>query len=262
MIGTDARGCKDSMTIDLPEPARTLKIIASNTVVCAGDMLTLTGEGAKTYVWSDGVSNGIAFSITANNIYTLKGTNAKGCVDTTSIRIKVNPSPVIGTISGPKNTMSPNTTYNYSVTLQSGYVYHWIVNNGSIASGQGTNAVGVTWTVDGPGSIGVIASNTSNCSDTETLNIVVGGVSVKQAPLSNGIRVYPNPAGATITVQAMAILVGSSYTLLDPLGKTVLQGKLTGENTQIALDNTASGVYILRVGEHAQPEQVLRFIKK
>ena len=253
MIGEDSRGCKDSMTIDLPEPARTLKIKASNTVVCAGGLLTLTGMGAKTYVWSDGVNNGIPFTIKANNMYTLKGTNAKGCVDTTSIRIKVNPSPVISTISGPKNTLSPNTTYNYSVTQQPDCLYAWTVTNGSIASGQGTNAVGVKWTVDGPGSIGVIASNTSNCSDTETLNTLVGGVAVKQPTLSNEIRVYPNPAGETITVQVMATLVGSSYTLIDPLGKTVLQGKLMGENTRIALDNTPSGVYILRVGAYAQP---------
>ncbi|PHX77748.1 MAG: hypothetical protein CK543_01275 [Flavobacteriales bacterium] len=260
MIGTDVKGCQDSMTINLPEPSRTLKIIASDTLICAGESISLTGAGAKTYVWSDGVSNGIAFPIIASNTYRLKGTNAKGCVDTISISIKVNPSPVIGTISGPKNTMSPNTTYNYSVTQQSGYVYNWIVSNGSITSGQGTIAVGVTWTVDGPGSIGVIASNTSNCSDTVVLNTLIGGVDVKQPTLSHGIQVYPNPAGATITVQVKNLQAGAVYILTDPLGKTVLRGNLTGENTQITLENTKSGVYILRVGEHA--ESVIRIIRE
>lgn len=260
MIGTDVKGCQDSMTINLPEPSRTLKIIASDTLICAGESISLKGAGAKTYVWSDGVSNGIAFPIIASNTYRLKGTNAKGCVDTISISIKVNPSPVIGTISGPKNTMSPNTTYNYSVTQQSGYVYNWIVSNGSITSGQGTIAVGVTWTVDGPGSIGVIASNTSNCSDTVVLNTLIGGVDVKQPTLSHGILVYPNPASATITVQVKNLQAGAVYILTDPLGKTVLRGNLTGENTQITLENTKSGVYILRVGEHA--ESVIRIIRE
>ena len=229
-------------------------------MICAGESISLTGAGAKTYVWSDGVSNGIAFPIIVSNTYRLKGTNAKGCVDTTSISIKVNPSPVIGTISGPNNTMSPNTTYNYSVTQQSGYVYNWIVSNGSITSGQGTTAVGVTWTVDGPGSIGVIASNTYNCSDTVVLNTLIGGVGVKQSLLTNGILVYPNPAGAAITVQVQNPQSGAIYILTDPSGKTVLRGNLTGENTQITLENTKSGVYILRLGEHA--ESVIKIIKE
>jgi len=134
------------------------------------------------------------------------------------------------------------------------------VSNGSITSGQGTTAVGVTWTVDGPGSIGVIASNTYNCSDTVVLNTLIGGVGVKQSLLTNGILVYPNPAGAAITVQVQNPQSGAIYILTDPLGKTVLRGNLTGENTQITLENTKSGVYILRLGEHA--ESVIKIIKE
>lgn len=91
------------------------------------------------------------YSSSGKNIYKLTGINTIGCVDTLLIEIVVNDLPKIDTIYGPIKTIAPNTTYNYSVTQKSGESYAWLVSNGSIVSGHGTNAVGIQWTGDGSG---------------------------------------------------------------------------------------------------------------
>lgn len=79
---------------------------ATATTICSGDPVTLTGSGANTYSWDNGVTNGVAFNPTATNTYTVTGTDGSGCTNTASVQVTVN------TCTGPTAsfTVSPSTT--------------------------------------------------------------------------------------------------------------------------------------------------------
>ena len=55
--------------------------------------MTLTGGGADTYVWDNGVTDGVAFVPTATTTYTVTGTDTNGCVNTAEVTVTVNDLP-------------------------------------------------------------------------------------------------------------------------------------------------------------------------
>jgi hypothetical protein len=74
---TAGNGCKATSA------ATTVTVNALPTVdagagqaVCAGDQVTLSGSGAVTYVWDNGIADGVAFTPLATTTYTVIGTDA------------------------------------------------------------------------------------------------------------------------------------------------------------------------------------------
>ncbi|HEY1040654.1 MAG TPA: choice-of-anchor Q domain-containing protein, partial [Bacteroidia bacterium] len=69
----------------------------SNTI-CAMDNVSLygSGPGGVSYVWTGGVTDGIPFSPTITDTYTVTGTDINGCVATETITVTVNALPFIG----------------------------------------------------------------------------------------------------------------------------------------------------------------------
>jgi alpha-tubulin suppressor-like RCC1 family protein len=87
---TDSNGCihYDSLTISQPPP---VPVIANSTatVIFLGHSITLIGGGASVYIWTGGVSDGIAFIPTTTNTYTVTGTDGNGCSNTSTVTITV-----------------------------------------------------------------------------------------------------------------------------------------------------------------------------
>ena len=70
-------------------------ITTTATSLCMGGSVTLTGTGATTYAWSGGITNAVPFTPAVTQTYTVTGTGGNGCTDTASIKITVNPLPVV-----------------------------------------------------------------------------------------------------------------------------------------------------------------------
>jgi extracellular elastinolytic metalloproteinase len=85
------------------------------TVVCQGDMITLTGTGATSYTWNNGVSNNVAFAATSSNTYTVTGTQ-NGCSNTATIDITVNPLPDISISASPYTRLLAGLTTTLTAT--------------------------------------------------------------------------------------------------------------------------------------------------
>lgn len=104
---TDANGCFFSSTVQLSQPAPiNLTVIASDSVVCPGESITLTGIGADSYSWTNGITNGAFFFPLSTTVYTLTGTNTlTGC--SSSIEYTVNVSDCTGISNKNLNTISP-----------------------------------------------------------------------------------------------------------------------------------------------------------
>ncbi|NDC40751.1 MAG: hypothetical protein EBZ77_04240, partial [Chitinophagia bacterium] len=98
VIGTDANSCRDTATVTVtvnPLPV----VVVPDITICQGSSGILTASGAVNYTWtpaatlsgSTGASVG-AFP-TDTTLYTVTGTDANGCVNTTTVRVNVNRIP-------------------------------------------------------------------------------------------------------------------------------------------------------------------------
>lgn len=64
---------------------------ANPPAVCLGVQTILTGSGGVSYTWSGGVTDGVAFIPVATTTYTVTGTDANGCTNTSSVTVTINP---------------------------------------------------------------------------------------------------------------------------------------------------------------------------
>ena len=79
----------------------------ANQTVCAGTSVTLSGSGATSYVWNNGVTNATAFTPVATQNYTVTGTNENGCVNTAQVTVTVNALPTVS--AGANQTVCAGT---------------------------------------------------------------------------------------------------------------------------------------------------------
>lgn len=70
------------------------------------------------------------------------------------------------------------------------------------------------------------------------------------------LTVYPNPATNILTLKQDNFTEGA-YTITDMTGKTIMQNKVSANNTQINVESLTSGVYFLHI-----ENQHIKFIKK
>src|SRR5664280_1208616 len=122
------------------------------TTFCDGGSVTLTSSAGTTYLWSNGATTQ-SINITASGTYTVKVTNASGCLSAASAAtvVTVNALPVTPTI-----TAGGPTTFcaGGSVTLTSSPEANYLWSNG--ATTQSINAITA-------GSYTVKVTNVSGC---------------------------------------------------------------------------------------------------
>ncbi len=87
VTGIDAQGCIDTETLTVVLNALpTVSVSTSNAIICTGETSTLTATGANTYLWNT-TSSGSAIVVnpTTNTVYTVTGTDANGCSNSSTI---------------------------------------------------------------------------------------------------------------------------------------------------------------------------------
>jgi hypothetical protein len=91
VTGTSS-GCSASKTATVTSlPLPVINATPNNSVVCQGQSVVLNATGASTYSWMPGNVNGasVTFSPAATTNYTVNGTGANGCVNTTNVSVNV-----------------------------------------------------------------------------------------------------------------------------------------------------------------------------
>ncbi|MBL0340659.1 MAG: T9SS type A sorting domain-containing protein [Bacteroidetes bacterium] len=172
-----------------------------------------------------------------------------GCINSTSRCAVLYGAPAKGVIQGVSTVCAGQTNLNYSVPAAFGATtYTWTVPSGStIVSGQGTNAIVVTFGATA-GNVAVTAKNTCGNRGTSTfpvtINCRVSGV--------ENLDVYPNPASTNVDVIFNANDKGiASIQLMDLTGRMVYTKTveaLEGRNKiTIDVDGYSKGVYLMNV---------------
>jgi hypothetical protein len=160
-------GGGDTALLSSPRLTNTLPnvIISSNPVsaaVCPGQNITLAGTGANTYTWSGGITNNVAFIPSANQTYTITGSDGT-CSNTASIQVVVNTLPTITA------TATPTVVCNGSNALLNGggaMSYTW--DNGVTDNVAFYPTAAQTYVVTG--------TDGNNCTNTTSIQIPVNNL--------------------------------------------------------------------------------------
>jgi hypothetical protein len=85
-------------------------------------------------------------------------------------------------------------------------------------------------------------------------------VGLTEISIQSNFYIYPNPAQNFINIKADIKLVGVTFVIYDYLGKSVLTGKISSENTTIDLGSLSSGIYFFSIGENIK--QTFKVVKE
>lgn len=160
------------------------------TISGGGNILTGQGTPSIELLWG-GAAGTYTISVTAGN----------NCGNSTAATITVEvlpPAPIMNAVIVGDTGVCPGTeAYNITaITNATGYV--WSVNGGgTIASGQGSNAVVVNWNSPGTHTVSVTATNSCGNSAATTLEV----------------NVHPAPSPATVSLSGDTICEGNSTTI-------------------------------------------------
>jgi hypothetical protein len=131
--------------------------------ICVGASVTLSGSGAATYTWNNGVTNGVAFAPAATTTYTVTGTTAAGCINTDQVVVTVNPIPTV--FAG--NDISICEGQTVTLTGSGASTYSW--NNGATNGATFTPPVGtITYTITG--------TTAAGCTNTDQVIVTVNPI--------------------------------------------------------------------------------------
>lgn len=125
LTGISPAGCTSTNAPVVSVTVNALPNVVANTThtsVCYGYMATLNGSGAVSYVWSDGVTDNVAFSPTVTATYTVTGTDANSCQNTSVVSITVNSLPTLSVSS--TNTAGCEAESN-TLTVSGADTYSW-----------------------------------------------------------------------------------------------------------------------------------------
>ena len=89
--------------------------------------------------------------------------------------------------------------------------------------------------------------------------ITVSSLSLPENQLKMTIVLFPNPTTDLITIKSTENILGSTYSVVDGLGKTVLAGKLDTASVTVDTSPLAAGLYFFRIGnETSQTFKILK----
>ena len=198
-------GCTNTATVNVTvNSLPTVTANSSATTVCNGTAVTLTGGGTTSYSWTGGVTDGTAFTPSSTATYTVTGTDANGCINTSTVTIIVNPLPTVTA-----NASSTTICIGTAITLTGGGAtsYSWSagVTDGSLFTPSST----VTYTVTG--------TDLAGCINTEIITITVNALPAvtansSAATVCNGAAVTLTGSGAVSYSWSGGVTDGSSFT--------------------------------------------------
>lgn len=206
---------------------------ASATAVCEGENVTLTGSGADTYQWDNGVVDNVAFAATATTTYEVIGTDQFGCTATDSVEITVTAAPAT-TLAAQPTVCDSDVAFTLSGGTPAGGTYSGTgVSNGDFdpsVSGAGTFTITYSYT-----------DSISGCTGTSTADLIVNDCASIAELEAEGILVYPSPTTDVLNVQSISDI--KTIEVVDLSGMIVVNAT---ENS-VSVANLAAGMYVINV---------------
>ncbi len=136
---------------------------STNTVICSGDQITLTGGGATSYTWDNGAVDGVPFIPAATTTYTVTGTNANGCSNTDQILITVNSCsvPPVANLSASSTMACVNDCINFTDLSSGGTptAWSWYFFGATTSTSSNQNPTNICYDTTGTFDVALTVSN-------------------------------------------------------------------------------------------------------
>lgn len=213
-------GCSSSAASWITVNPSPVIIAGGDLFVCEGQGVVLQAQGAVSYVWDNGITNGVGFTPPlGTSTYTVIGTDANGCTGTDIVNVYVSPTATV-------TVNSTSICAGQSTTLTA-----------APSSGGGT----FSWSTGGTNGSSLTVSPSSSTSYTVTYSLngcnasATGTVTVNPAPNINagndlslclGQTAVLTATGGTSYVWTNGITNGTTFT--PPLG--TISYTVTGTN--------------------------------
>ena len=250
VTGTDANGCVN--TDDVLVTVNPLPIVDAGTdvVICEGENVTLSGSGANTYVWNNGINDGVVFTPNVGTvIYTIVGTDVNGCVGNDQVEVLTNPTPIVDA------GIDQEVCVGEMVTLNPTGANTYVWDNGVVNNVPFTPAVGtVTYSVTG--------TDINSCINSDQVTVIVNDLPVVGAGTDDvlcfGTNVTLAGTGANSYSWNNGVVNGVQFTpsvgaVIYTVTGTDVNGCVNTDQVTITtnpLPNVSGGVdYIICLGE-------------
>ena len=199
---TDVNGT-DNITLPITvNPLPTVTANATATSICSGDPVTLTGGGATSYTWDNGVTDGVAFNPTTTTTYTVTGTDGNNCSNTAQVTVTVNNcSQPTASFTTSANTICVGGSITFTdASTGSGITsWSWTFPTGTPATANTQGPHTVVFNTAGTHNINLQITDANGTHDT-TIAIVVNNCAQPQA---------------SFIASADTICIGNSITFTD-----------------------------------------------
>jgi hypothetical protein len=212
LTGLSSNGCSGNTAVVTvtanPLPTVT---VSGTTLICQGQVSTLTASGANTYAWSGGPSNAVyTVSPSATTNYSVVGVSAAGCSNTAVRSVSVQPSISVNVTGA--NTLCAGQTITLTANGATSYTWNTSANTTTLAV---TPSASTSYSFVGVNGV---------CTATAITNITVN----------------PNPTVAITGTTGLCI--GSTATLT-AAGATTYSWSNTASTASVAVSPTANAVY-------------------
>jgi len=211
VTGTDVNGCQNTDQVIVIVNALPTVNAGIDQSVCTGTAVTLSGSGATSYTWNNGVTNGTPFTPLATTTYTVTGTDGNGCQNTDQVIVTVNPLPTVN--AGIDQSVCTGTAVTLSGSGATSYTWNNGVTNGTPFTPLATTTYTVTGT-DGNG-----------CQNTDQVIVTVNALPTVNAGIDQsvctGTSVTLSGSGATSYIWNNGVTNGTPFTPLTTTTYTV-----------------------------------------
>ncbi|TSJ40091.1 T9SS type A sorting domain-containing protein [Fluviicola chungangensis] len=203
VTGTDSIGCTDTDTVTITVNELPNVNAGADFSVCEGNNITLSGQGANTYIWNNGVTDNMPFEPDTTAAYIVTGTDTNGCVKNDTITVTVNLLPVVS--AGPDLDLCQGIPHTFSGS--GAQTYTW--DNG-VTNGIPTIPMNATYTVTGTDANGCSASDQMNV----TIHNVMSSIFSSGGILTAGVLV--DMSAQWINCSDMSIIPGETDVIFEP----------------------------------------------
>jgi gliding motility-associated-like protein len=148
VTGTDANGCIDTSNMVLTVWANPTVNAGVDQSICEGASTQVSGSGAVSYQWNNGIVNQVNFTPSTTSTYTVTGTDQNGCIGTDNMNITIEPASIPNFNAAITENCIPFTANLTNTSSGTPYVSAlWDFGNG--LTGNGMNSTSVIYNAQG-----------------------------------------------------------------------------------------------------------------
>jgi hypothetical protein len=233
VIGTDANGCENTAQVTITVNPLPTVSGGSDIEVCNGTEVTLEGSGATTYVWDNGVSDGVAFTPNSSQTYSVIGTDDNGCENSAQVTVDILALPVVS--AGEDSTVCE---YNFPIVISA-------IGDPSLTYSWSNGTLGAQNSISTAGSYVVTVIDNNDCASSDEITIISDAcASIAEQDLF--VSIYPNPFTNTLQINSDELLDGT-VEVFSFDGRLITSSKIYGQSTVLELGTIASGNYLIQL---------------